>query len=140
MRLQQYLNEEYKGRVSLEYTNDTVEVFKNPTSREMREYYSVRFIADSKDKCLWIWDVNGALHEYVWIHFKELNKGRTLYSAEMKMEVLTGVAEVHGGGKGIMSDCNNITYETKEEDIKKLQKNMKWLTKIDINNFIERYC
>jgi hypothetical protein len=137
------LDEEYAGTVKPKYSALSAIVFKNPSSKEIREATirnkSMRFIADSKDKSIWVWDSMGALHQEVWREFKELNKGRNFADSIDKLEVMEGVAIVSGGKAKVkhsnVIDGGYASYS--KEDMIQLKSNMKWVNRtIDLDSYL----
>jgi hypothetical protein len=146
MRLLQYLiNEEYAGTVKPKYSKLSAVVFVNPSSKEIREatirHKSMRFIADSKDKSIWVWDSMNALHKEVWKNLNELNKGRNFVDSLDKLEVMEGVATVSGGkAKVTFSNVIDGGYASySKDDLIQLKKNMKWVNKtIDLDSYLDQ--
>ena len=109
----------------------TLEIFENPSKKEMREIGNVfRFIADAKRKKMYIWPATGAVHSDAWIHIKkQLNDSRPLYKSST---LIPGVPEQSGwihiyGQKGIpraISDqygYEDWSFAKKYIDLNKLQ-------------------
>lgn len=69
-----------------------VDVYENPTKKELREIGDkTRFIADAKNKKVYVWSAMGAVHGDTWTKIKkETNDPRSLYKAG---DLLTGVWE-----------------------------------------------
>lgn len=61
----------------------TLEVFENPTKKEMRGWEDrFRFIIDAKRQKMYMWPATGAIHQDAWLHIKKrLNDNRPLYKS-----------------------------------------------------------
>jgi hypothetical protein len=143
-----FMNEEYFGRFKGDYSGKKFTVFKNPTSKEIRETAeisgSIRFIADAKTKDIYIWNAMGGIHIDVWDEDRDVNKGRHYEDAVLDLEVLWGVCKIRGG-KMVMTDSDNILAGyPPHDDLPQLKHNMKWLNRyIEIDRYfdiaIDRY-
>ena len=92
-----------------------VEVFENPTPKEIREFKKAfRFILDSKNKKVYIWDAMGAVHSDGWKHIKnDIGDTRMLYQTG---DLLPGTLENKSiniyGSKGIHPKFRKLMRET----------------------------
>lgn len=75
--------------------NHVAEVYVNPTRRELEgiDFFdepSARFIADSKNKQIYVWDAGIAIHRLMWDKFKpdnrQLYKDDTLLTGEYNIK------------------------------------------------------
>lgn len=137
MRFQQFLQEEYYGRSS---TQGKAEVFKNPSSKEMKEAsesknYDIRFIAINKEKSVYVWSALQAIHSEIWKNV--LKKSNKYYVDAFKGDVLHGVAK-QIGGKWTLTSSDILDYSGMSEDeIRALYDKFKWIEKyINIKEYL----
>lgn len=124
-RLKHYLNEKYIGRVKTKYSKSS-EIFVNPSFKEMREVGpEIRFIADSRDKKLYVWNIYSVLHFDAWLYIKPTEDDNSL---AMKGTIFEGEAQQSGGSFTVInSNILNTWYDTKM--VRKLQQKFKWVNK-----------
>lgn len=117
MRLYKHLKEEYLTRVKSMIARST-EVFVNPSKKELMEIGQViRFIADDKNKKVYVWDAVKAFHKQTWRQIKDDSR------SEIDPTLLLGTATRSG-----------IIYKgypqyTEYQD----PKNFKWIRKYHIS-------
>ena len=97
---------------------EIVDVFMNPTKKDFREIGNKsRFIADAKNKRVYVWGVMGDMHGDAWVKIKkELNDSRNLYKNN-NGELITGVWEGTYANFRAMSHLGQyMRNEIKEQD------------------------
>jgi hypothetical protein len=68
------MNEEYLMRVS-SLLGKSAEIFVNPSKKELRDAgEAIRFIADNKNKKLYVWNATHAFHKETWKSIKKDNR------------------------------------------------------------------
>ena len=158
MRLQTYIQEEYKTRAKIR--GESFEIFgPTLTNKDLDAACSddaVRFIADAENKSLWVWDAYTAIHGDVWDKFSFINKGRKSYTdITAHNKLIWGIANKKGN-KWIMilsdelsgMDGEQIRLETPQAgdtydeqnygtiSFEEIMKNFKWLKVIDVNTWL----
>jgi hypothetical protein len=138
------INEEYYGRFEGDYSGKKFTVFKNPSTKEIREAAgssngNIRFIADTKTGDVYIWHAMSGIHSDVWNEDRDINKGRVWRDAILSLTVLWGVAKF-SGGKMVMVDSDNIEagYPDNSDDLRELKKNMKKIRLIDADKYLDK--
>jgi len=134
MRLKQYINEEYLTRVK------GIELFKNPSIRELKNIDYIRFSADNKNKTIYAWDADETIHNTMWDNSKEISKNRNWDNCSCKI-VLHGVAEKKGS-KLIMisSDEFEWRYDAEEIEADETYETFKWMNnKIKIDKYFKEF-
>ncbi len=123
------LIEKYIGRcpgMGGSYKSMSVEVFKNPSAKEMREVAEdgrLRFIADVRKKNLYVWRYDGSYHCDV---DEKYVKGD--YD-----EDIWGVMK-HAGGKWIMTRSDTREYYIDNmENVDEFLKDFKWLKNYNVD-------
>lgn len=117
MKLRDFLLQEKYQTAMKNIAGQTIEIFKNPSRKEMQEVMGkrgVRFIADAKNKTLYVWDAMGVLHGEAWKKIKnETGDNRVLYKSD---EILTGVykTKAHSDAAGFLPQ--SIRESMKEKD------------------------
>jgi hypothetical protein len=136
MRLLKYINEEYLMRLTTVYGKNSYEVFINPSAKEMRELdttsLGVRFLADSRDKTVYVWDADKAIHYEAWefIKPKDIMKFGNLVE---QLVLLPGNAE-KVKGKYAMTRSDRINDRFLYQKMKAFKKKFKWVNKyIDLS-------
>ena len=138
-RLQKYLiNEKYEMRIKV--GSKSYEVFVNPSLKEMREVDSIsgfRFMADDRNKKVYVWDAYAALHEEAW---EQIKNGR-LKNDVYKGYILPGYSSFEGT-KPYMDEADGDNYfenymEDEDIDMVSVLKKWKWVNKyIDVNDYL----
>jgi hypothetical protein len=133
MRLEKYLNEKYFAS----FTNpvgDYFSVFKNPSKKEMIEaskegpgvialnpYSEIRFVANDKDKSLYVWGAATATHHSILVKVLNINP---------KNENLFGGVLRKSGNKWNIEAPSYISFT---KDKKFIHNKFKWIEKYNIN-------
>jgi hypothetical protein len=133
--------EEYEKRVKLG-RGTSVEVFFNPSKKELGSVYPyVKFVADNRDKKVWVWDgYDGPLHAPMWTTIKTTK----LVSDIKKGYILAGYAGMDSrGSKPVMDDgdgdATTENYFTKH-NVDDIADKFKWVnTFIEVDSFIRNY-
>jgi len=99
-RLKQYIKEEFF--LGFKYGGEYIEVFVNPSKKELKRIPEIRFIADNKKKKVYAWDSEFAIHTDVW---DKIGDSRDIYDSDT---LLSGLAK-KVGGKWKMTESD--TYE-----------------------------
>ena len=133
MRLQQYLNEEYHSRIRS--IANSAEVFTNPSRKEIREISkddpletTIKFIADNRNKKIYVWKYTGPVHEDMW----EEARKKDLRNDTRRGYLVPGYAG-NIGGKWEMTESDGDGYL--DETIKEMTnrttfiKSFKWADK-----------
>ena len=108
---------------SLRYTSDSCDVFKNPTMFDIakikkenpteKEYFALRFMVDTANENVYVWDAGGALHLQV---FDKLVKdGKNLNWDNMT----GGVLRVRTPNGKLIADWDSMTFKNSERQIQK---------------------
>jgi hypothetical protein len=86
----------------------------------------IRFIADSRDKKIYIWDAMKEIHSRTWDDY--INANGTESSLAMKGVILEGVAKKKGGKyKMIESDQMDAYFGYEPDSMRDFKKNFKWV-------------
>ena len=135
MRLKQYINELYGGP-----KNNRYEILVNPSKKEIMSIdkgSGIRFIADSKDKKVYVWEVYRNTHIEAWN--KYIKPGDEEDNLAKKGIILEGIAEKKGGRyKMVESDQIDAYFGYETDSLKELQKRFKWVDKyISVTNTLQ---
>jgi hypothetical protein len=136
--------EEYYTRIKAKYAKDlSFEVFVNPSTREKRDLFEmVKFIADLKEKKVYVWNEYGLLHQDFW----QSDKSRNLYHDTLNRKTILGYAS-NKGGKLVMNgfDGGHFVEELllsfkEKSDAEKFVKSISWINKyIDLDNRFDKW-
>jgi len=115
--LEKYLTG-FKNPTGMSNSDTIVEIYKNPTPKEIKGTGSngFRFIADSKSKTLYIWGAWDALHQDSWRNIsKEIGDNRRVY---MIHTLLPGTVDPDGSvyTYGVSAMQKAIVERMKKED------------------------
>lgn len=139
MRLLQYLlNEEYETRIKM--FGRSFEVFTNPTQKELKSLQSndLKFIADSKDKKVYVWDVIGPLHGPAW---RQINGGHDTFDRDVLTgRIIPGYFSIDNG-KPVMDGSDGDHYYSEYlstiTNMPAYRSKWEWVNRyIDINTYI----
>jgi hypothetical protein len=128
------IQEEYLMSFILPYGEELVEVFKNPSKKELRDLGPVvRFTADSRSKTVYAWDADKALHYDVCKQLKNVTF--------RNVSIFHGVA-VKRGGKYILDSSDEFEWGKPLHlflhDVEELD-DIRWINKyIDVDPWIEK--
>lgn len=134
MKFKEYIEEEfYKGFKS---GGQYVEVWENPTGREMSEaggkHKAIRFTADSKTKTVYVWDAMTQVHHYVW---EKIGDSRHAYDPSL----LNGTAR-YIKGEWLMTQSDGEKRGLNLKNRKQRYQQFKWVNKyFSIEDFFRDY-
>ena len=116
MKFRDYLINEDFLTATKNIKGGTVEIFENPSRKEMREAmdkFGLRFIADSKNKKVYVWKSSEMLHSHAWTEIKkETGDTRKLYKTP---ELLTGQFKTKA-----ISDSSGFLHQDTRNEMKSL--------------------
>jgi len=142
MRFLKYLNEKFFERMKNKYTGGSFEIFVNPTKSEMKSIKAdyLRFMADSSNKKLYVWDGDASIHIDVWNRYEKIKKGRDFFKVSRNNEILFGVCELIGGN-WVMNGSDELESRQRDEwGPEQLLQDFKWVNKyINVDKFLEEY-
>lgn len=135
-RLLKYLNEKY-----IKFRGKSYEVLENPNPREIRDLKTpyLKFIADRRDKTLYVWDIDGPLHESAW---RQIKGGSNLKMDIYKGYILSGYSTLNRGPKPVMDSGDGNYYlqdylQNGDITLEQFKNNFKWVDKyIDISAYL----
>lgn len=130
MRLLQYLKEEYYAR------KGRVEVFVNPSNSEMRNCGKyLRFTAINKEKNVYVWNGNLAIHGEIWYYILEKERRSEEYLDINN--ILYGEAAFDKGSYVMVGSDVLDSEEPSPQKMKSLYNKFKWVEKwITIKSFM----
>lgn len=128
MKFKEYMNEEYltriKGRKAMMSSAKSLEIFVNPSMKDLRDIKSnfIRFIADVKKKHIYVWDGHLEVHSFIWKGLVEqgYEKGNSVYGPD---HLLAGYAKKRSGNLYV----DHETFNCKNTDFEKYD--WKWIDK-----------
>lgn len=140
MRLNKFLKERFE--IGFKTFGEYFEIFTNPTSKEFKEVQDnniIRFIANKKNKRVYIFNPQGYIHHEAWDELKRQNveKGGNYYSEAEKGNLFDGYCKLKGGKWVIFSseilDFSPMNYT------KIIKGNWSWVDKyIFVTDYIEK--
>jgi len=141
MRLNKFLKERFE--IGFRFSGEYYEIFTNPTKKEFKEisqdYPMIRFMANKKNKRVYIFKVRGYIHNQAWDELKKqgIEKGGDYWGEAKKGNLLGGYCELKGS-KWII-----LTSDTLESSPKTYSKVIKgdwsWVNKyILVTDYIEK--
>jgi len=141
MRLNKFLKERFE--IGFRFYGESFEIFTNPTKREFKEigqdYPMIRFMANKKNKRVYIFRVRGYVHNQAWNELKKqgIEKGGGYYSEAKKGNILGGYCELKGGKWIILS---SDTLESEPRTFSKIIKgDWSWVDKyVLVTDYIEK--
>ena len=122
------------------YAKGSFEIFINPTKSEMKSIKAsyLRFVADSDNKKVYVWDGDASIHIGVWERFKSMNKGRDFLKVSRSKDALFGICELIGSN-WVMTSSDELESRPRDEwDPEQLLQDFKWANKyINIDKFFK---
>jgi len=139
MKFQKYLTEKYWGRVESRWTGMNIEIFENPSKKEIVDASVtafgvsryVRFIADPKTKKMYVWSAN-------LIHADVVPQIYNKSYSSIIFNVLPGIAK-HEGGRWVVTSADETTV-TPDRYNWVFQHDWKWADRyIDISQWLKTF-
>ena len=144
MRLNKFLKERFE--IGFKIYGEYYEIFSNPTSKEFKEVVYdeagqkvIRFIANKRNKRVYIFHQQGYTHPEAWNELKKQNieKGSSYLSESKKGNLLGGYGMLKGG-KCVLFSSEPIDYDPWDYT-KIIKGNWSWVDKyIFVTDYIEK--